>query len=692
MRHKIKLALAFALAAVLTLAAVPTGVTTTADAAGEYTAPYTTLRVGLYVSTASDGSPTQKSFPSANLMNAKGLGSGYELGYFDENRDFHSLGAFFSETEITMLMDRTMVYNSGSNSYSEGSEGAVVVGCVHLKLNAVFDTYTAAKAVADGYDDAFVRYENGKFYVMVGQYVSSAKAAEAKESRRLDATVDSGTSHTVTVVKSRTNRILFEYDCGTASSLAVKPMAPEGVKAQTWFKGCKYYGAFAYLRNTGGNLTVVNYVDVEDYVKGVVPYEMSASWPREALKAQAVAARTFVMFNITKHRSSGFDVCNTTDCQAYHGTEVEGGAKATPDSDAAVDETRSQYLVYKGALCDTSYCSSNGGASENSENVWTAKLDYLRGVLDPYEKDIAGSVSNYYWTKTYTPASLGQRLRDMGRNSADVVRVELTFTDVGNVYSATFTDVNGRKNTASKSSAKTILGLRSQRFTVNGLGPAADAGVVYVNGGIPLDNGLDGVCAVGGGGTAELPSGDVYAISGAGTVDKVDTAAVTQKGGVGVNSAGNFVFSGSGWGHNVGMSQWGAYSMAKYYGKTYLDILTFYYTGTQVVTSARKQEQQYFPAPDAGTLPTEPDPTDPVPTDPETTGPETTGPEATGPEVIGPETTDPETTDAPPEESAPPVTDIPPETTGPEDDGAEESPAGGETTPWEPGLEDQAVG
>lgn len=569
MRAKIKTAVTLALAVVLILAAVPTQ----AKASPAYTAPYSTVRVGLYTC-YSDGSVNGKSFPWANLENVTGLGHGYELGYYDENRDFVSLGAFISDTAISVVMDRNMVYNS-DNSYTEGT-GNITVGCAHLLLDGSYDSYDAAWAVASQYERGFVRYENGAFKVLVGNY--SAWEDAAADAVYYGGTVDTGTANTVTVVRTGTNRILFEFDCGTSRNLAVHPMAEEGVKTQTWHRGYKYYGDFVFLRNSGGNITTVNYVDVEDYVKGVICYEMSPDWPLEALKAQAIAARTFLMYNINKHRSLSYDVCNTIDCQAYHGTN-----NANANSDRAVDETRGQYLLYNGELCETPYSSSNGGASENSENVWYTAFPYLRGVEDPYERTIAGSIPGYYWTKTYTPRSLAQSLSKYGLS--DIVHIDMTFTPTGNVLSITFKDVNGRSKTLTKEAARTALGLNSQRYSVNGLG-SAGSGDVYVNGGTPLEGGLDGAYAVGGSGIADvLPSGTVYAISGKGQVGAVNPENASITGGVGVNGSGYFVFSGSGYGHNVGLSQWGAYSMAKYHNKTCEEILTFYYTGTQVVTS-----------------------------------------------------------------------------------------------------------
>lgn len=121
---------------------------------------------------------------------------------------------------------------------------------------------------------------------------------------------------------------------------------------------------------------------VEDYVKGVIPYEMSPAWPSAALEAQAVCARTYA-YMTTKHLSSyGFDLCNTTDCQVYYGIGSYTNC-ATAVSDAAVDATAGLRVYYNGSLAETVYHSSDGGATESAENVWGGAVDYLIGKEDP---------------------------------------------------------------------------------------------------------------------------------------------------------------------------------------------------------------------------------------------------------------------------------------------------------------------
>ena len=184
----------------------------------------------------------------------------------------------------------------------------------------------------------------------------------------------------VTVVATGTVHILFQFDCGEKRSLGVMPMAEEGEKPTTWFKGYRYYGGFQYQRIDGKDLNVVNFLSMDDYIKGVIPYEMNAAWPLEALKAQATAARTYTAAHLNHHSSSGFDLCCEVDCQTYRGVNASDEV-----SDRAVDETSGVYMTYEGEYVNAFYFSSDGGATEDCENVFGAKLPYLKGKADPYE-------------------------------------------------------------------------------------------------------------------------------------------------------------------------------------------------------------------------------------------------------------------------------------------------------------------
>lgn len=138
-----------------------------------------------------------------------------------------------------------------------------------------------------------------------------------------------------------------------------------------------YRGRLEVFANTRGTLTVVNVVALEDYVRGVVPNELSPSgWPQiEALKAQAVAARTYAVSNLGRFAADGFDLTPDTRSQVYGGRSTEH-----PLTDRAVLETRGRIATYKGVPINALYTSTCGGRTEDAENIFGGTpVPYLRG-------------------------------------------------------------------------------------------------------------------------------------------------------------------------------------------------------------------------------------------------------------------------------------------------------------------------
>lgn len=154
--------------------------------------------------------------------------------------------------------------------------------------------------------------------------------------------------------------------------------------------GREYRGGLKVMRR-GSGLTVANVLPVEQYLWGVVPEEMPADWPIDALKAQSVAARTYAMKNRGRHQADGYDLCATTHCQVYEGKRAEM-SKATK----AVSDTYGEVLVNaQEKLIDAFFHTDSGGMTEHSEHVWGTHLPYLRAAKEvkqntlPWEKKIA---------------------------------------------------------------------------------------------------------------------------------------------------------------------------------------------------------------------------------------------------------------------------------------------------------------
>ena len=536
---------------------------------------------------------------NANLENNTGYGSGYRMGYFDDDLDFVELAwTDEDETQITMVKTQNTWVNG--TSYSNSDNGGEAIGCYHVLVESGYRSYEQAAADAQEYRDGFVAWIDGDYQVRAGSYTSRQEAEDAAQS--LGGTVAGTSSYAVNVTRTGTAEILFQFDGGDALALGVMPDVTGADAVRTWFKGYRYYGGFRYERIGGGDLTVVNIVDLETYIKGVVPYEMSSSWPLEALKVQAVCARSYAYINIHsgKHTSYHFDVCNTTDCQAYYGAGTNSSSyQATERTDRAVDETAGEYAWYDGQVIEAFYSSSHGGASESVYNVWGTSLEqypYLCGVEDPYEADMASKNSYSSWTVSYTSSELAQRLENYGYDaSSGIESLTLTYSDLGNVIQVRVNYRDGGSDTIRPSSMRSVFDISSIRFTVNGQAASSGSGTTSSSGGGLTANGstsLDsqGTYTVisGSGSLSQAGLDGLYAISGSGSITPAEDAA--SGGGSGTDtptgtqvtvSGSSYSFQGSGNGHQLGLSQYGAWAMAER-GFTYDEIIEFYYPGTYV--------------------------------------------------------------------------------------------------------------
>ena len=520
-------------------------------------ASYETLKIGLYYGT--------NALSAANLQNVSEQATGYQLGYYDTSRNFIPLYST-NEMYITVVKDKNMYIGDGKVYYdSLPSSYHTVIGAYHLQLDTVASSLDEAHALISTLSNAglpaFVAYTAEGYRVRVGNYTSSLEAAaiapqvSAAVGLTASAVGESRSCYTVTVTE--TNTILFEFDIG-GQALGIEPNSEE-----TWFKNQTYYGGFEYRRVNGNDITVVNVVSMDDYIKGVIPYEMSPSWPIEALKAQALCAKSYAVTCIGKHNSQGFDLCNTTDCQVYYGTKT-----ATDNSDSAVEAVSGLYVLYNGEVAETYYHASSGGWTEDAKNIWGTDIPYLKAVEDTYLTELRP------YSFSITLSEVTSILQGKGYDVTNITDFYVSeYTSAGNVREITFVQSNGETLVFSGERARTCLNtssstkrINSHRYTVS-----TDA-QLYVNGTVP-DKAIGQYYAIGGDGSTSVLSGSqLYAVNGNKTTSQIDMSG---------SGSGQYVISGTGSGHNIGMSQCGARDMANQ-GFTYDQIIQFYFTGVQV--------------------------------------------------------------------------------------------------------------
>ncbi len=303
--------------------------------------------------------------------------------------------------------------------------------------------------------------------------------------------------------------------------------------------GKTYRGAIK-VTAVNGAMSIVNEVPLEQYLYGVVPSEAVPSWPMPALEAQAVAARTYALYNMETNKMKAYDVKPTTYNQVYN-----GAANEYSSTTKAVDNTKGMVMTYGGKPINALFHSDGGGYTENSENVWGSYVPYLRGV-----KDFARNTSTSQWMVTTTRLGIQQKLESAGKGVGTLKSIVLSSLGKrplhvmdrgvsGRVKSATFIGSTGQR-TVSGEALMDIFNLKSTLFDF------------YVG---------------------KAPIGDIDGQSG----KSIHTF-----------GSGNqpVYIKGQGWGHGLGLSQWGAAAMAAKAGlqdrQYYQTILNHYYSGIKL--------------------------------------------------------------------------------------------------------------
>jgi stage II sporulation protein D len=217
----------------------------------------------------------------------------------------------------------------------------------------------------------------------------------------------------------------------TGQDIASAALFPANAEQDLSVDGVGYRGLLEVRPTASGALTVINVVNLEDYLRGVVPNELSPqSFPQlEALKAQAVAARTYALRNRGQFEAAGYDICATPACQVYRGRASEH-----PLTDQAVEETRGIIAAYRGNLINALYTSTCGGHTEDAVNIFEGEREvpYLTGVACLPERSAWDIIRT-----TASPKGFGEGDRGLNRDAA--LLVALGVLDAGS-YSAAALD------------------------------------------------------------------------------------------------------------------------------------------------------------------------------------------------------------------------------------------------------------
>lgn len=364
-------------------------------------------------------------------------------------------------------------------------------------------------------------------------------------------------------------RVLFaDGSGGNYPQFAATEKNEDGIYAMDL--GDRSYRGRIEIGRYGGklSLTAVNVVALEEYLYGVVPCEMPASWHMEALKAQAVCARSYALIKAGYHAETdikrGFRMVDTVQSQVYGGIAYEHSR-----STAAVNATRGETLCYENRTVTGYYFAASGGHTESVEDVWGFAVPYLQGVPDIYETN----PSKKPWSVTLSGDELKRLLHSEGKDVGSVKKVmQEVVTSSDRVYSLRV--IGSMKSVGLATDAlRNVLELASTKFMVFG-----------------ADSVPDTVTVQGVSGTKTTAIHDCYVLGADGRVQSADglTEQYVVLGEDNLASypryapeEGEYLFAGMGHGHGVGMSQSGACGMAEQ-GFTYKEILEHYFTGISV--------------------------------------------------------------------------------------------------------------
>lgn len=542
--------------------------------------------------------------------------TGFELGTITSVSDHTALWQCDLK-KLTLACDGNLTVKGTEVSKSEGS--GTDIGGYHLQLPLPEKTELASAMAQysklfalDGLT-VFPACVHENTYLRVGAFASLGEANAVFDQYKnfiTGLTVVSPSQTGVTAFDPETNTIVFEFDSSDPEAgLAVTAIQPEkGESLIVDPKGYSFGGIFRFSRHTEkidnktiDGIMLVNIINIEQYIEGVLPYEISSGWSNEAMKAFSVAVRSYAITMLGRHKKQGFDLCNTVDCEVYLGRN-----RTTQRVCDCVAATKGQVLISGGKICQTFYSASMGGCTVGVGDAWGsngAAYPYLKAVATPWEQ--YEKYSNGAWTVERTPAELGERLRAKGYNmTGDITAVKVNGLCQNSpyVYSMTFVDSLGKAVTINTSDKLRItLGLNSANFVVGKAGQTVTVTDYTLQGygeTSPLENSLENgkvtVMTANGKASVSDPT-KLKVATGSGTLaigDAVNhigelpdilsmptvktTHEITLTG-----KSGSYVFVGRGWGHGVGISQWGIHDLAEL-GYTYDVILKAYYSGAKL--------------------------------------------------------------------------------------------------------------
>ena len=515
------------------------------------------------------------------LFNEQVSLEGYdEIHLYDDEEELFSLN-----NNLTLRIDTYYTANYYITDLSQG-----IYGPYHTILwdeySSYEDAFIKSEELKDEFKSEFYPYLIDDGYIISGGNFTDKRSAQnlAEELNREGYNAESFNGNLNNIIAyNNKNKPVFMYnkDMPIYFSSYNEAEGYEMIKVDN--RG--YRGKLTLNIIEESKLLTINHVELENYLYGVVPNEIPASWGMEALKAQALAARTYAVYNIKPRQI--YDMEDNQNSQVYMGYDYE-----KQSTTKAVNETVGEMIYYDNELIQAFYHSTSGGSTENSENVWFENRPYLRGVQDEFSNN-SGS-PHTTWQTTYYKDDIIRNLNLDGNDVNELYGIEIKRISENNRVVECIFLTDAGEISYKKENARLLLGLKSSWFSIE-----HGNSFYFIKEYFPLNEYQEEIPSRGGildliteeqnqqDNELKPEMGSIigkYVISADGTtkLNKDKLAIISSKGVSIVDTDSKaYNFEGRGWGHGIGMSQYGAKQMAEE-GFTYDEILQHYYTGVTI--------------------------------------------------------------------------------------------------------------
>ena len=400
------------------------------------------------------------------------------------DRGFNSF--YHLKSDIAAVTVDKGLYKKSMAYYMTDDPNQTLVGGYHVELkNNISDSIPLDMMISDVKSMltdksmyAFPARIDGANRVRVGQFATSDQAAEALNKIGgqfigYTASVVGPSKTCSTVLNPNTDEILFEFDAGSNADSYIGLAAFQGDEYEAYVQtpaNNLYAGVMAfrpYYSDAATGIALTNMLELESYVEGVLPYEISNTWSREVLRTFAITIRSYALANYCKwYKTYGFDLTCTTSDQVYRGRNRVNDAIIE-----AVESTKGLVTSHNGKISSAYYSSSVGGSTISCEYTWGSERGYLKHIDTPWER--YSEYNKGTWYSEVSPEELCQKLRSRGytelKGAIASISYETAPDDSGYMYQMTFTDTSGNSITIKRSdNVRTALSgyLNSANFIV----------------------------------------------------------------------------------------------------------------------------------------------------------------------------------------------------------------------------------